>query len=399
MSADLAAKRGAIVNAAVLCAWDDDHAFAEYLAAAGNVPTDNWGAPIADSPEAGAMRAPFLNELKKARAGQAAAPAAGTTPWLPGAAFVLDAPEQVPAVWGRGTDVLWSEGESLLLTGPPGVGKSTLAQQLVRARLGLAADVLGYPVTDDGRRVLYLALDRPPQIARSMRRMFTDTEREVLQDRLRIVRALPFDLVAYPQRLGELAAEHDAGTLIIDSLKDAATKLTDDETGQKVTTAMRSVLETGCQTIGVHHHRKANGENKKPATLADVYGSAWITAGAGSVVTVWGQPGDVLVDLLHLKQPSEDVGPLQIAHDHRAGHTTLRETPTPWTLLMAAVVHGTTAPDVARAIHGKKASNSQIEKARRKLDGYVTAGQAKKREQSEPGAPVLYHPVMDGGTR
>ena len=35
----------------------------------------------------------------------------------------------------------------------------------------------------------------------------------------------------------------------------------------------------------------------------------------------------------------------------------------------------------------------------RKLDGYVSAGQAKKRKQSEPGAPVLYHPVMDGGTR
>jgi len=54
---------------------------------------------------------------------------------LQGGAFILDAPKDVPAVWG--------EGEPLILAGPSGVGKTTLAQQLVLARLGLAGPVLG----------------------------------------------------------------------------------------------------------------------------------------------------------------------------------------------------------------------------------------------------------------
>ncbi len=61
----------------------------------------------------------------------------------------------------------WVEGEALLIVGPSGVGKTTLTGQLVRARMGLGDGlVLGMPVSP-GRRVLYLAMDRPAQIARA----------------------------------------------------------------------------------------------------------------------------------------------------------------------------------------------------------------------------------------
>src|SRR4051812_37882823 len=64
----------------------------------------------------------------------------------PGGDFILDAPDTVPALWGTDDDVLWARGEALMLVGGPGVGKTTIAGQLVRGRLGLADDLLGYPV-------------------------------------------------------------------------------------------------------------------------------------------------------------------------------------------------------------------------------------------------------------
>jgi hypothetical protein len=84
---------------------------------------------------------------------------------LPGGA-ILDEPERPPAVWGDGEDILWAEGESLIIMGPDGVGKTTLAGCLIRARLGLGADehgvcaVLGQPVAPGKRNVLILLMDR-----------------------------------------------------------------------------------------------------------------------------------------------------------------------------------------------------------------------------------------------
>ena len=53
---------------------------------------------------------------------------------LDGAAFALDAPTHVEAVWGDGSRVLWAQGEPLMIAGPDGVGKTTIGQQLTLAR-------------------------------------------------------------------------------------------------------------------------------------------------------------------------------------------------------------------------------------------------------------------------
>ncbi len=142
---------------------------------------------------------------------------------IPGGSFILDAPKVAPSVWGIGEQVAWAEGEPFLIVGPTGVGKTTLAGQLVRARLGIGDPVLGLPVATTGRRVLYLACDRPAQVQRSLARMVSDANRALLDERLIIWKGPPpADLAKHPDMLTRMCAEADADTVVIDSLKDVA---------------------------------------------------------------------------------------------------------------------------------------------------------------------------------
>jgi hypothetical protein len=56
-------------------------------------------------------------------------------------------------------------------------------------------------------------------------------------------------------------------------------------------------------------------------TIDGVYGSTWITSGAGSVVLLNGKPGDAIVSFHHIKQPACEVGPFKIIHDHDTGRS------------------------------------------------------------------------------
>lgn len=311
-----------------------------------------------------------------------------------GAEFVLDAPTHVPAVWGAGSEVLWSQGEALILCGPQGVGKSTVAQQLIRARLEIAGEVLGRPVTPDARHVLYIAADRPQQAARSMRRMFTDTDRETLNRRLVVWRgSLPFNFVEKPEALRAYAESVQAGTVVIDSLKDIASPISEERVGHAVNTALQALIEAEIEVCALHHQRKATSENKRPRTLADVYGSTWVTAGTGSVVVLWGEAGDPVVELIHLKQPADEVGPLELVHDHHTGTTTVNQQTTPYELVQTATDGGITAKEVAARLHGPTPDRNHIEKARRKLDQLVHEGHAIKVEPRTANEPIRYRPI------
>lgn len=318
-----------------------------------------------------------------------------------GSDFVLAAPDHVPAVFGRDSDVLWAEGEALFIVGPQGAGKTTLMQQLALRRAGvLEGELIGFPVKLDAEKLtLYLALDRPRQIARSFKRMVGEAQEKQLGRLVVWKGPLPFNVVNEPEKLllmvqdiGEMLGT-PVGTVCIDSLKDMAAPLSSDEVGAAVNRAVGGVIARDIEVVVSHHQRKANSENKKPRTLADVYGSTWITAGAGSVVLLWGEPGDPLVELTHLKQPAEEVGPLELAHDHEHGVTTRRDSVDAWTLLQGATAGGTTAADVAQAIYGVNPTKAQVEKARRKLDKFVTEEYAVKIEPSQITDPTLYRPT------
>lgn len=319
-----------------------------------------------------------------------------------GARFILDAPAEVDAIWGTGSQVLWAPGEALMIAGPQGVGKTTLAGLLVKALL-TGGDVLGLPAAPYRGRVLYLAMDRPRQIARSLRRQFSEEHRELLADRL-VVRPgpLPADVAAQPLLLAGLAEEYGAGVLFVDSLKDAAVGLTDDAVAASYNRARQHLLATGCQVAELHHVIKRTSRGDHPAAAVDaIYGSTWLTSGAGSIVMLIGEPGDPIVSFRHVKQPAEEVGPFRLLHDQTAGLLTVEHSVDLPTLVDASGPDGLTARAAAAAIgETSKPSRAEVEKARRKLDALTAAGVLSRLEGGRGGtgerAPSVYFRAVGG---
>jgi replicative DNA helicase len=284
------------------------------------------------------------------------------------ASFVLDDPNiDVAPRWGdRGGQIVWARGEPFLIVGPTGVGKTTVAAQLLGALLGITDNVLGLRV-EPCERPLYFALDRPKQIQRAMRRSFGEQHRDALQHRQPAVwrGPLPADVGKHPELLCEIATEAKADVVLLDSLKDLTAKVSDDEHGSNINHALQMLVAEDIDVLALHHQRK--GQNgARPKTLEDVYGSTWITAGAGSVVLLWGEAGSELIELEHLKQPADPIGPWQLEHDHHAGTTTV----TRGFDVLAYLRHraaGATLDEVAQAEHGTTASAAQRKKTERRL--------------------------------
>ena len=135
----------------------------------------------------------------------------------------------------------------------------------------------------------------------------------------------------------------------------------------------------------LHHERKAANGVKRVHSLDDVYGSTWLTSGLGSVIVLDGDPGDPTVELRHLKQPAEPVGPLTLRHDHSVGRTVLFDSrPDLLELLIMAGANGVSAEEAALAIIGRATDNDR-KTIRRQLARLVTGGMARKETGKRSG--------------
>ena len=285
-----------------------------------------------------------------------------------------------------------------MLVGPDGIGKTTLGQQLALCRVGVRNKLLGYPVKPAAGKVLYIAADRPKQAIRSMRRMVAPADYDLLEQRLVIWRGpLPDTLASNPRILVEAAEHFEASDVVIDSLKDVQSDLSKDESGSAANIAFQELIATDRELINLHHQRKQQSGGTAPKHLSDVYGSRWLTAGQGSVFMLWGEPGDLVIEFLHLKQPSGDVGPLKLIHDHAHGVTSVQEEIDLYTIVRMSVA-GVTVHDVAVAMFTTASpSTNQIEKARRRLESLRKADLINRKEVD--GKSVYYDPMRGADSR
>ncbi|MDH6248001.1 AAA family ATPase [Mycobacterium sp. OTB74] len=295
---------------------------------------------------------------------------------MTGAAFILDAPPVMPSQWGDGQHVLWPVGEPFMIASSPGVGKTTLAGQVIRAQLGIgSSDVLGLTVAQTSGNILYLAMDRPPQISRSMQRQYTEDDRNALQ-RLVIRTGPPItDLAKDTTLLTRMADYYQATIVYVDSLKDAAIGLTEDEVGAAYNRARQHLTASGVQLCDLHHTRKAQQGSGQTKQLADIYGSTWLTAGSGSVILLVGDAGDLVIGFEHVKPPAETIGPLRLVLDPDTGTFRIDTETDLLHLVERGRADGLTAHDGAQQVYGvEKPTKAQVERIRRRLDEYVSTG-------------------------
>lgn len=240
--------------------------------------------------------------------------------------------EDVP-LWGDGDHLLWTEGGGLMIPSDQGLGKSFTAQQITLGRLGLGpGDLLGltlHPLAQE-KIIVYLALDRPRQIARSMARLFkTEEEREVARQRLRIwTKPVPVDVLGGTHAFADWLQEtfgSNIGDVIVDSVKDLTpANLSNGEVGQALDMAWKECRARGMSTLLLHHERKTGNEDSRAnrlPSLDNIYGSVWLTSGMDSVLHIQGKQGANMVTYTHLKPIIELVPPVDAMHDQDKGRT------------------------------------------------------------------------------
>lgn len=241
---------------------------------------------------------------------------------LTGAEFLLDSDASVIPAWGSEQHCLWAEGEPFYIFASPGVGKSTLVQQLALVRAGIRDhEVAGHPVKTDPRKVLYLALDRPKQIIRSWRRMVSEKDREALDFCISVwPKPPPFMVSKNPERLVSWVQQFgEVGTVIVDSFFNLAPNLSDEEGAANANNAFQGLMAEGIDLCILHHDRKREQSERKRVTMDDMYGGRPISGGAGAIAYLDGEPNTGKFEVKFVKAPAGPVDPIACSIHFRTG--------------------------------------------------------------------------------
>jgi hypothetical protein len=235
--------------------------------------------------------------------------------------YLFDLPADAP-IWGTRRDVLSAEGQGWMICGPDGRGKTSVAAQYAKARLGLASEMWDLPVKalPEDRSVYYLAADRPRQMMEAFMRGVGPSLREVLDRRLFVHRGpSPYRLSRDSGQswlLREIE-ETRAGLVVFDARKDIGNTLDgEDVTGVARMIQLLVASDVEVLVLAHPHKRRRNG----PPTLEDVSGFSGVYNGLGSVLFLDSRKaGDALVEVHHVKPIREPLPMFRVLHDHSTG--------------------------------------------------------------------------------
>ena len=141
--------------------------------------------------------------------------------------------------------------------------------------------------------------------------MVGDASRDILRERLVVfARPIAIRLRKRASRAQEFVRDiGGVSDVFIDSLKDVATDLTKDEVGSRVNVAFQTVIASRDRTVCLAPPAQGGARQREAKTPRGRLRLAVADRGNGSVVLLWGEPGDLVVELRHLKQPVGGIGP------------------------------------------------------------------------------------------
>jgi DNA replication protein DnaC len=195
-----------------------------------------------------------------------------------------------------------------MLTGPPGIGKSTLTMNAA-AHIAMGKEFLGFQV-EKPRKILFVSLEMSDMdlkvFALKQVKAYTPDEQKLLRDNFHVLPlGSPYFLnyKAQQNALVEMLEKSSIDGIFVDSLSRAIDKPLQDESATRDLMGWVDSMRSSKNFFfwWLHHNRKASGDNKKPNTLADVYGSVFITTALTACASLWPTKTDNTLEVSFIK--------------------------------------------------------------------------------------------------
>lgn len=195
-----------------------------------------------------------------------------------------------------------------MVVSSPGIGKTQFTLQFGIA-CGLGTDFLGFRI-ERTFKILWLSLEmHGPALqffTKQMAKAYTPEQLQVLEDNLKIVpmgSILPLDHPEGRKFLEALIDEYKPDGIFIDSIGKVTNESLSNEVKAKELNIYYAKLRKKYDVFlwFVHHNRKANGDNKKPRDLADIYGNMYIQQDLTTAVSLWREKGETDIEVSFIK--------------------------------------------------------------------------------------------------